>query len=49
MKIEHEAVGVLYAKFNTSEAGLTTEEAERRLAEFGPNEAAHEVRGSGFF
>ena len=49
MKAEQEPLEVLYAKLKTSEAGLTNDEAERRLAEFGPNEPAHERRISGFF
>jgi Mg2+-importing ATPase len=49
MKLEQEPLAALYAKFKTSEAGLTNEEAERRLAEFGPNEPAHERRVGGFF
>src|SRR5262245_54863141 len=46
--MEQESLAVLYAKLNTSEAGLTQEEAERRLAEFGPNEPAQERRVGGF-
>jgi len=49
MKMEQEPLAALYAKFKTSEAGLTNEEADRRLAEFGPNEPAHERRVGGFF
>ena len=49
MKMEQEPLAALYAKFKTSEAGLTNEEAERRLAEVGPNEPAHERRVGGFF
>jgi Mg2+-importing ATPase len=48
MKIEQESIEVLYARFKTSEAGLTNEEAQRRLAEFGPNEPAHEPSIGGF-
>jgi P-type Mg2+ transporter len=48
VQIEQDPIGALYAKFNTSEAGLTSEEAERRLAEFGPNEPAHERHIGGF-
>ena len=47
MKMEQEPLAVLYAKLETSEAGLTQEEAERRLAESGPNEPAQERRVSG--
>jgi P-type Mg2+ transporter len=49
VKIEQDPIGALYAKFNTSEAGLSIEEAKRRLAEVGPNEPAHEERASGLF
>ena len=48
MKMEQEPLAVLYARLKTSKAGLTNEEAKRRLAEFGPNEPARERRVSGF-
>ena len=48
MKTEQEPLVILYAKLKTSEAGLTNEEAERRLAEFGPNAPAQERRIGGF-
>ena len=49
MKTEQEPLEVLYAELKTSEAGLTSEEAERRLAEVGPNEPPYEHRIGGSF
>jgi len=48
VKAEQEPLVVLYTKLKTSEAGLANEEAERRLAQFGPNEPAHERHIGGF-
>jgi Mg2+-importing ATPase len=49
MKSGQEPLADLYMKLKSSQAGLTDEEAKRRLAEFGPNEPALEHRAEGLF
>ncbi len=44
MKASKSSVAVLYAEHGTSPEGLTTEEAERRLEEYGANVVVHEQR-----
>ncbi|MCL5274099.1 MAG: magnesium-translocating P-type ATPase [Chloroflexi bacterium] len=38
--MQHETLATLYQRLGSSEQGLTGEEARRRLAQYGPNEAA---------
>jgi Mg2+-importing ATPase len=42
-------IGDIFAKLNTSQSGLTSQEAENRLKTYGPNELARRRRRTGFF